>query len=140
RPDTPLSWRCSSVPSPGAQGRRWPLPRGSGKKNSNGSIPVPRLRMSLVLTISVVVIETTAGMTRDATSANDGMVTDVAGSTADVVWIGATVCAIVFGMRPRSALIRTPKVTDAITIAMVDNMRFIFIDWFIGFVVPLRYL
>ena len=46
--------------------------------------------------------------------------------------MGATVCAIVFGMRPRSALIRTPNVTDAITIAMVDNMRFIFIDWFIG--------
>ena len=41
--------------------------------------------MSLVLTISVVVIETTAGMTRAATSANDGMVTVVTGPVVAAV-------------------------------------------------------
>ena len=54
---------------------------GFGKKNSNG-IAAERAAVarSLVLMTSVEVIETTAGMTRAATSANDGIVTAVTGA------------------------------------------------------------
>src|SRR5258708_4352033 len=86
-PEPPLTCRCSSSSS--LCGER-PLPRGfrgSGKKNSNGSMPDPRLRRSLVWTISVVVIETTAGATRAATSANDGVVTHVTAPCHG--WMGA---------------------------------------------------
>src|SRR5207253_11495636 len=42
-------------------------------------------------------------------------------------------CACDFCISPRSALIRTPKATDAITIAIVDRMRFIDEFMVIGF-------
>src|SRR5438874_12237920 len=87
----------------------------------------PRRRMSLLRTISVVVMETTAGMTRAATSANEGMVTAVTGP--EVVWIGDD-CALEFFIRPRSALTTTPNATEAMMIAIVDKRRLV--DEFIG--------
>ena len=93
--------------------------RGSGKKKSKGLMsPNPCGRS---FTISVVVIETTAGLTRAATSANEGMVIDVTGPCAVV--IGVEVCALDFCIRPRSALMRTPNPTDAMMIATIDRMR-----------------
>src|ERR1051325_10639472 len=72
---------------------------------------------------SVVVIDTTAGMTRAATSANDGMVTEVTVAPDDVRISG--VCAFDFRIRPRSALMITPNATDAMMIAIVDRMRLV---------------
>src|SRR5437016_1148590 len=72
-------------------------------------------------------METTAGMTRAATSANDGMVTEVTGPL--VVWMG-DVCALDFFISPRSALTTMPKATEAMMMATVDRMRLV--DWFIG--------
>src|SRR5205823_3719532 len=96
--------------------------RGSGKKNSNGSMP-PRRRRSLLRTISVVVMETTAGMTRAATSANEGMVTAVVAPV--VVWMVDVVCAFDLRMRPRSALMMIPNATDAMMMAIIDKTRFV---------------
>src|SRR5258708_1471815 len=115
-------------------GLRWPLP-GLGKKNSNGSPPNGLLlRRSLVLMTSVEVIETTAGMTRAATSAKDGMVTETAGTPLEVVWIAAD-WAFEVGIRPRSALTTTPNATEAKMIAIVDRMRLV--DGFISVEAPL---
>jgi hypothetical protein len=120
KPDPPLTWRRSSSSS------SFPLPRGFcgfGKK-SNGSMPNGCIRRrSLVFTTSVVVIETTAGMTRAATSANDGIVTAVTAPCA--VWIGAVCCAFDLRIMPRSALMITPKATEAMMIASVDRMRLV---------------
>ena len=80
--------------------------------------------MSLDFTTSVDVTDTTAGATRDAMSANDGIVTDVTAAPDDV-WIGTTDCAFDFRIRPRSALTTMPNATDAMTIARVDKMRFV---------------
>src|SRR5436853_3542740 len=110
---------------PGWPGRRGWL--GLGRKNSDGSTNGWFRRRSLVLMTSVEVIETTAGITRDATSANDGMVTAATGP--DVVWIGDD-CAFELFIIPRSALSTTPKATEAMMIAIVDRMRLV--DEFIG--------
>jgi hypothetical protein len=66
-------------------------------------------------------------MTREATSANDGIVTDVTGPWG--VTIGVAVCACDERMKPRSALMRTPKVTEAIMIDTVEKTRLV--DWLI---------
>ena len=66
-------------------------------------------------------------MTRAATSAKEGMVTEVTGP--EEVWIGDD-CAFDFFISPRSALRTTPNATDAMTIAMVDKIRLV--DEFIG--------
>jgi hypothetical protein len=123
KPDPPLVWRCSS--SSGSRGRRGSV--GSGKKNSKGSMPKLRRRCSLARTISVERMETTAGMTRAATSANEGMVTD---GTAPGVEGVETDCAFEVRISPRSALMRIPNATDAMTIAIVERMRLVdaFID------------
>ena len=71
---------------------------------------------------SVEVMETTAGMTRAATSANEGMVTEVTGPA--VVWIGDD-CAFEFFIMPRSALRTMPNATEAMMIAIVDKMRLV---------------
>src|SRR5438876_4348086 len=81
-------------------------------------------RMLFVLITSVEVMETTAGATLDAMSANDGIVTEVTVAFDDVVWIGAD-CAFDFRISPRSALTTMPNTTDAMTIATVDKMRFV---------------
>src|SRR5207253_11066702 len=113
----------------GAGGRRGvrprrpgPCPGGGGKRNSNGSMKGLWRRRSLVLTTSVEVMETTAGMTRAATSANEGMVTEVTGP--EEVWIGDD-CAFDFFIMPRSALRTIPNATDAMMIAIVDRMRLV---------------
>src|SRR5581483_4151891 len=80
-------------------------------------------RISLLLTISVERMETTAGITRAATSANDGIVTLVTGP--DDVWICGAGCACELRIRPRSALMITPNATEAMTMAMVDKIRFV---------------
>src|SRR5471032_2096933 len=74
----------------------------------------------VLLMISVVVMETTAGATRAATSANEGVATEV--TVPWVVWIGPD-CAFDFLMKPRSAVMRTPKATDAMMIAIVEKIR-----------------
>ena len=74
------------------------------------------------MTTSVEVMETTAGATRAAMSANDGTVTLVTGPL--VVRIVA-VCALDFCIRPTSALMMMPNATDATMIAMVDRMRLV---------------
>src|SRR5256885_10733214 len=84
-------------------------------------MPMPRFR--LVFTTSVVVMETTAGATRAATSANDGIVTEVTGP--DDVWTGTAVCALDCRINPRSAVRTTPKATEAMMIASVDRMRLV---------------
>src|SRR5438045_3361422 len=71
-------------------------------------------------------METTAGMTREATSANEGIVTAVTGP--DDVWIGVTDWACDFCIIPRSALISTPNATEATMIAAVDKVRLF--EWF----------
>ncbi len=93
------------------------------KKKSNGAMPPnPCGFISLVCTISVEVIETTAGLTRAATSANDGIVIVVMGPCAE---LDVAICCACDGrIIPKSALISTPKATEAMTIAMVDNKRF----------------
>src|SRR5436305_7693453 len=128
KPDPPATCLRSSSSS-GVRlprGLRWPLPcPGLGKKNSNGSPPKGLcLRRSLVLMTSVDVIDTTAGMTRAATSAKDGMVTDATGVPPDVVWM-ADDCACEGRIRPRSALMTTPNATEAMMIAIVDRMRLV---------------
>src|SRR5581483_11879866 len=125
KPDPPARWTCSSSPwSRGVAGRRR-LPFGFGKKKSNGSMPKPFGCIEVCLTTSVEVMETTAGATREAMSANDGIATEVTGALADVVWIVEADCAFDFRIRPRSALMTTPKTTDAMTIAIVDRMRLV---------------
>jgi hypothetical protein len=84
---------------------------------------------------SVDVIETTAGMTRAATSAKDGIVTDATGVPLDVVWM-VDDCASEGRIRPRSALMTTPNATEAMMIAIVDRMRLV--DGFISVAAPLR--
>src|SRR5436305_15028730 len=122
KPDPPATCLCSSSSS-GVRLPRGvrPLPcPGLGKKGSNGSPPNGfALRRSLVLMTSVDVIETTAGITRAATSAKDGMVTVATGAPLDVVWI-ADDCACEGPIRPRSALLMTPNATDAMISALVD--------------------
>src|SRR4051812_43038513 len=73
-------------------------------------------------------MDTTVGSTRAATSANDGIVTDVTGPCA--VGTDVAVCACDCCMNPRSAVMSTPNATDAITIAMVDNI--LFVAWLIA--------
>src|SRR5260370_35059206 len=87
-------------------------------------MPKFRRRISLALTTSVEVIETTAGATRVAMSANDGIVTDVTGAP-EVVWIVVEDCAFDFRIRPRAALTTMPNATDAIMLARVDKMRLV---------------
>src|SRR3954447_4870678 len=127
RPEPPATCLRSSSSS-GVRlpcGLRWPLPwPGLGKKNSNGSPPNGLLRRSAALMTSVDVIETTAGMTRAATSAKDGMVTEATGAPDEVVWI-ADDCACEGRIRPRSALMTTPNATEAMMIAIVDRMRLV---------------
>ena len=65
-------------------------------------------------------METTAGATRAAMSANDGTVTVVTGP--DEVWMGLD-CACDLRITPRSALMITPKATEAMTIAIMERMR-----------------
>src|SRR5256885_4438972 len=84
---------------------------------------------------SVEVMDTTAGMTRAATSANEGMVTAATGP--DEVWMGDD-CAFEFFIMPRSALSTMPKATDAMMMAIVDKMRLV--DEFIWGVAPLDLL
>src|SRR5438105_10518571 len=69
-------------------------------------------------------METTAGATREAMSAKDGMVTDVT-AAPDEVWIAGADCAFDFRIRPRSALMTMPNATDAMMIAMVDKIRLV---------------
>src|SRR2546423_13558394 len=78
-------------------------------------------------------METTAGATRDAMSANDGIATEVTVALDDVVWMGVD-CAFDLRIRPRSALMTTPNTTEAMTIATVDRMRLV--REFIGFAAP----
>jgi hypothetical protein len=82
------------------------------------------LRRSLVLMISVDRIETTAGMTRAATSAKDGIVTVGTGALERVAGT-ADDCAFDAFMKPRSALSTTPKATEAMMIAIVDRIRLV---------------
>src|SRR6266480_3098648 len=134
-PDPPARCRCSSSPplSRLLFGRRR-LPLGFGKKKSKGSMPNPLgFWPAAVLITSVEVMETTAGATRDAMSANDGIATDVTAVLDDVVWMGAD-CAFDLRIRPRSALMTTPKTTDAMAIATVDRIRLV--REFIGFAAP----
>src|SRR3954447_3503627 len=84
---------------------------------------------------SVDVIDTTAGMTRAATSANDGMVTAATGVAPELVWMAAEDCAFEVRIRPRSALMTTPNATEAMMIAIVDRMRLV--DEFITVGAPL---
>src|SRR5438477_414414 len=79
-----------------------------------------RRRRSLVFTTSVEVMETTAGATREAMSANDGIVTEV--TAPDEVWMGLD-CALDLRITPRSALMITPKATDAMMIAIIERIR-----------------
>src|SRR5437899_7364313 len=134
KPERRLRWACSSS-SFGAWfrlfGRRRPL--GLGKKKSKGSMPKFRRCMSLVLTTSVEVMDTTAGATRAAMSAKDGMVTDVTVALGDVVWMDVA-CAFDFRISPRSALTTIPNATDAMTIAIVDKKCLV--REFIGFAAP----
>ena len=94
---------------------------------------MPKPRFRLVFTTSVVVMETTAGATRAATSANDGIVTEVTGPEG--VWRGVAVWAWDCRINPRSAVRTTPKATDAMMIASVDRMRFV--DEFMTSLAPL---
>ena len=82
-------------------------------------MPSPRLR-SAVFTTSVDVMETTAGATRAAMSANEGIVTVVTGPALVVI---GPVCAFDLRITPRSALMMMPNATDAITIAISERMR-----------------
>src|ERR1700682_5625476 len=104
KPEPPLRWACSSSSPPSLEGGRrrgvwrrglWASPVGLGEKNSNGSKP-PKLRRA-VCTTSVVVMETTAGATREARSANEGTATEAIGP--DEVWVGLD-CALHFRIRP----------------------------------------
>ena len=83
-------------------------------------MPKPRRRKSPVFTTSVEVMETTAGATRAAMSANDGTVTVVTGPVE--VWMGLD-CAFDLRITPRSALMITPKATEAMTIAIMERTR-----------------
>src|ERR1051325_1468500 len=94
---------------------------------------MPKLRFRLVFTTSVVVMETTAGATRAATSANDGIVTEVTGPAA--VCTGVVVWALDCRINPRSAVRITPKATEAMMIAIVDRMRLV--DEFMTSLAPL---
>jgi hypothetical protein len=87
-------------------------------------MPKPRRRIELAFTTSVEVIETTAGATRDAMSANEGTLTAVTVADPELVWIGAD-CAFDLRIRPRSALITMPNAAEAMMIATVDKMRFV---------------
>ncbi len=79
-------------------------------------------RLSLLLMTSVVVMATTAGITLCATSAKEGMVMEE--TEPDEVWMGAD-WAFDFFMNPRSALMMTPKATEAMISAMVDKTRLV---------------
>src|SRR5438874_13787306 len=94
--------------------------------------PWPR---ALVCTTSTVEIETTAGATRAARSANEGTVTEVTGpaGVAIVPTAGAG-WACDWRMKPRSALIAMPNAIEAIAIAIVERMRLV--DEFMGFLAP----
>src|SRR5216684_15015 len=135
KPEPPATCLRSSSSSGARFPRGLRCPFGLGKKNSKGSPPKGLLlRRSLVLMTSVDVIDTTAGITRAATSANDGMVTETAGTPPEVVWIAAD-CAFEVRIRPRSALMTTPNATEAMMIAIVDRMRLV--DGFIWVDAPL---
>src|SRR6266852_1337926 len=73
---------------------------------------------------SVDRIETTAGMTRAATSAKDGIMTVGTGALESVAGT-ADDCAFDAFMKPRSALSTTPKATEAMMIAIVDRIRLV---------------
>ena len=68
------------------------------------------------------VMEPTAGITRAATSANEGELTEVTGP--ELVWMGAD-CALDLRIIPRSELRTTPKATEAMMIARVDKKRLV---------------
>src|ERR1700693_854154 len=96
-------------------------------------MPKPRRRRSLAFTTSVEEMETTAGATREAMSANDGIVTEV--TAPDEVWMGGELdCAFDLRITPRSALMITPKATDAMMIAIIE--RILLLREFMGFEAP----
>src|ERR1700740_190830 len=94
---------------------------------------MPKPRFRLVFPTSGGVGGAAAGATRAATSANDGIVTEVTGPAA--VCTGVVVWALDCRINPRSAVRITPKATEAMMIAIVDKMRLV--DGFMTSLAPL---